>query len=61
MPCSVDDETSDRSAWMKDPRAELLAFPMGRHDDFVDTLAYAVLAIASSRSAYADRGVMMTV
>jgi predicted phage terminase large subunit-like protein len=47
-----------RTAWMKDLEAELLAFPMGRHDDFVDTLAYAVLAIASSRSAYADRGVM---
>jgi hypothetical protein len=31
----------------------------GRHDDFVDTLAYAVLAIASGRSLYEDRGVMI--
>jgi predicted phage terminase large subunit-like protein len=28
--------------------AELVAFPMGEHDDFVDTLAYAVLQVASS-------------
>jgi predicted phage terminase large subunit-like protein len=39
--------------------AELIAFPMGEHDDFVDTLAYACLELmAKRRSAYADRGVM---
>ena len=37
---------------------ELVAFPMGQHDDFVDVLSYAVLAVARSASAYRDRGVM---
>jgi phage terminase large subunit-like protein len=42
---------------MKELEAELLAFPMGRHDDFVDTLAYAVLEIAG-RSVYEDHGLL---
>ncbi|MES2211016.1 MAG: phage terminase large subunit [Chloroflexota bacterium] len=44
-----------RSDWMRDLEEEVLAFPLGRHDDFVDTLAYAVLQIAK-RSVYEDRG-----
>jgi predicted phage terminase large subunit-like protein len=28
--------------WFRDIEEEMLAFPAGRHDDFVDTLAYAV-------------------
>lgn len=34
--------------WYPEIEQELLAFPAGRHDDFVDTLAYAVLEIAST-------------
>lgn len=37
------------TAWFRDIEEELLAFPAGRHDDFVDTLAYAVLHGASGR------------
>ncbi len=44
-----------RTDWMRDLEQELIAFPMGRHDDFVDTLAYAVLEIANS-SVYETRG-----
>jgi predicted phage terminase large subunit-like protein len=40
--------------WFRDVEEELLAFPAGRHDDFVDTLAYAVLQVAH-RSPYEDR------
>jgi predicted phage terminase large subunit-like protein len=36
--------------WMSDLERELLAFPGGRHDDFVDTLAYAAIDIASRSS-----------
>jgi predicted phage terminase large subunit-like protein len=36
---------------MHECEAELVAFPMGQHDDFVDTLSYAVLEVASSRRA----------
>jgi predicted phage terminase large subunit-like protein len=32
--------------WYPDIEQELLAFPAGRHDDFVDTLSYAVLQVA---------------
>lgn len=32
--------------WMTEVEDELLAFPAGRHDDIVDTLAYAVLEAA---------------
>jgi predicted phage terminase large subunit-like protein len=31
-----------KASWLRDIEEELLAFPAGRHDDFVDTLAYAV-------------------
>ena len=41
--------------WMPDILEEVLAFPHGRHDDFVDTLAYAVLELAK-RSGYEDHG-----
>lgn len=41
--------------WFRDIEEELLAFPAGRHDDFVDTLSYAV-AEASARSVYDSRG-----
>lgn len=37
-----------RREWMRDLEAELVAFPMGKHDDFVDTLAYAVLEGATA-------------
>lgn len=39
--------------WMRELELEVLAFPGGRHDDFVDTLAYAVLEVAKA-SAYSD-------
>lgn len=39
--------------WWPDIEEEILAFPAGRHDDFVDTLSYAVMQIAN-RSAYGD-------
>lgn len=38
--------------------AELVAFPMGEHDDFVDCLAYAVLQ-SSQGSAYDDHGLLV--
>lgn len=41
--------------WYADIEQELLAFPAGRHDDFVDTLAYAAIQVADA-SAYSDRG-----
>lgn len=41
--------------WYRAIEEELLAFPAGRHDDFVDTLAYAVLEIGR-QSVYASRG-----
>lgn len=41
--------------WFTDVEQELLAFPAGRHDDFVDTLSYACIQLANS-SAYEDRG-----
>ncbi len=37
-------------AWMKPLEEEMLAFPAGRHDDFVDTLAYAALRVAGTPS-----------
>lgn len=43
--------------WYSDIEQELLAFPAGRHDDFVDTLSYAAIQIADS-SAYSDRGLI---
>lgn len=43
-----------RPGW-RDLEEELLAFPAGRHDDFVDTLSYAVAEL-SAGSAYEDRG-----
>lgn len=33
------------TSWYPDIEQELLAFPAGRHDDFVDTLSYAVLQL----------------
>lgn len=41
--------------WFRAIEEELLSFPAGRHDDFVDTLAYACLQIAGA-SIYEDRG-----
>ena len=41
--------------WFRDIEQELLAFPAGKHDDFVDTLAYAVQEVAGS-TPYDDRG-----
>jgi predicted phage terminase large subunit-like protein len=41
--------------YYRDIEEELLAFPAGRHDDFVDTLAYAVAEIAGG-SVYDRRG-----
>jgi predicted phage terminase large subunit-like protein len=38
--------------WLKPLEEELLAFPAGRHDDFVDCLAYAALHLASSGGGY---------
>ncbi len=35
---------------MRQCEVELVAFPMGEHDDFVDTLAYAVLEVARGSS-----------
>lgn len=45
----------DSAPWLDDIVDELLAFPAGAHDDFVDTLSYAV-AEAANRSAYEERG-----
>lgn len=44
------------AAWVPEIEEELLAFPAGRHDDFVDTLAYACLELMD-RSVYEERGV----
>jgi predicted phage terminase large subunit-like protein len=44
-----------KAPWFPEIEQELLAFPAGRHDDFVDTLAYACLEIAGG-SAYSDHG-----
>lgn len=41
--------------YMPDIVEELLAFPVGRHDDFVDTFAYACLQL-SKRPGYEDHG-----
>ncbi len=49
---------AERVPAMIECEAELLAFPMGRHDDFVDTLAYAVLEIAHG-SVYESRGLFV--
>jgi predicted phage terminase large subunit-like protein len=35
-----------RDQWMRELEGELLAFPVGKHDDFVDTLSYACLELA---------------
>jgi predicted phage terminase large subunit-like protein len=42
--------------WFPEVEEELLAFPAGRHDDFVDTLAYAV-AEGAKRKPYEDHGI----
>ncbi len=42
--------------WMPEIEEELLAFPVGRHDDFVDTLAYAV-AEGAKRNPYEEHGI----
>ena len=42
--------------WWRDVEGELLAFPAGRHDDFVDTLSYAVAEIGRGASAYDEGG-----
>lgn len=39
--------------WWREVEEEILAFPAGGHDDFVDTLAYAVLESANM-SSYSD-------
>jgi predicted phage terminase large subunit-like protein len=36
------------TSWYPEIEEELLAFPAGRHDDFVDTLAYAVAEVAAA-------------
>lgn len=36
--------------WYRDIEQELLAFPAGRHDDFIDCLSYAVLQLGRSGS-----------
>jgi predicted phage terminase large subunit-like protein len=41
--------------WYREIEEELLVFPAGRHDDFVDTLSYAALQLAKG-SVYEDRG-----
>lgn len=43
------------AAWVRVATQELLEFPAGRHDDFVDTLSYAV-AEAAKRSRYEEHG-----
>jgi len=45
------------AAWWNDFEQELLAFPAGRHDDMVDTFAYAVIEVAGG-SAYEDGGLV---
>ncbi len=44
------------SPWVNEFEEELLAFPAGRHDDMVDTLAYACLEVMN-QSVYETRGV----
>jgi predicted phage terminase large subunit-like protein len=44
-----------RDQWMRELEGELLAFPVGKHDDFVDTLSYACYEI-TQRSVYEDHG-----
>jgi predicted phage terminase large subunit-like protein len=46
-----------KTPWFRDIEEELLAFPAGRHDDFVDTLSYAVAETARG-SAYADHDLL---
>jgi len=41
--------------WYHEIEEELLAFPDGRHDDFVDTLSYAAIHVAGG-TAYEERG-----
>jgi predicted phage terminase large subunit-like protein len=43
-----------KTPWWPELEQELLSFPAGRHDDFVDTLSYAVLEVGTGGSAYAD-------
>jgi predicted phage terminase large subunit-like protein len=43
--------------WWREIEEEMLAFPAGGHDDFVDTMAYAVQE-ASDVSSYADHRLM---
>jgi len=42
--------------WFPEIEQELLAFPAGRHDDFVDTLSYAVLEIAGKENDWVGVG-----
>lgn len=44
------------AAWVSELEEELLAFPAGRHDDFVDTLAYACTELMN-QSIYERMGV----
>lgn len=48
------------TAWWREVEEEILVFPAGGHDDFVDTMAYAVLE-AADVSAYSDGHRLMTV
>jgi predicted phage terminase large subunit-like protein len=43
-----------RTPWWPELEQEILAFPAGRHDDFVDTLAYAALQVMYAGSTYQD-------
>lgn len=45
--------------WWPEIEDEMLAFPAGRHDDFVDTLSYAALEVGNAGSAYADHEPMI--
>lgn len=45
---------ASQTAWRHEIDQELLAFPAGRHDDFVDTLAYAALQVMYAGSTYSD-------
>lgn len=40
---------SQATSWWPDVEEEMLAFPAGRHDDFVDALSYAVAEVAKGR------------
>lgn len=46
--------------WWREVEEEMLAFPAGGHDDFVDTMAYAVQE-AADVSSYSDGHRLMTV